>query len=415
MQTPATARRPGPIEITFFFTAFVSATYAFGIYFFPALIPEMRLDLGFDQEFVGLATGLSQGGLMIAAFLASVLVPIIGPMRVMLIAMVVNAAGLLAMAVIADPVLMVPVMAAFGGCAGATWIAIVAIAPDVLPARHQGKLLGLMSSGTAYGVFLNGLILPPLVSGWGWRSAWVVVGAISAALLIAAVWRLAPLWSHSTRRVEAPHVAATGARRQPLDLRGLLQPTAVLVTAILFISGLVLSPFQTYLSSLLREGYGWQMETASRCWSAIGIGGMVGGFLLGAAADRISAKWAMVAAYGLLILSALSVFLAQSTWPVYLGTLLFGAAFNAIFGLIAAYIAKQFPPRIAVPLQGVTMVALGCGSMLGNYIGGLMADRSGRFEGIYIAVLCGVIVLLLCALVAPRERHERASPAPAAG
>lgn len=415
MHAPATTRRVGSIEITFFFTAFVAATYAFGIYFFPALIPEMRVDLRFDREFVGLATGLSQGGLMIAAFLASVLTPVIGPMRVMLIAVAVNAAGLLAMAVVSDPIFMVPVMAAFGGCAGATWIAIVAIAPDVLPARHQGKLLGLMSSGTAYGVFLNGLILPPLVSGWGWRSAWVVVGTLSTTLLIAAAWRLAPLWGHSTRRVEAPRVATMGAQRQPLDLRGLLQPTAVLVTAILFISGLVLSPFQTYLSSLLREGFGWQMETASRCWSAIGIGGMVGGFLLGAAADRISAKWAMVVAYGLLIFSALSVFLAQSIWPVYLGTLLFGAAFNAIFGLIAAYIAKHFPPGIAVPLQGVTMVALGCGSMLGNYLGGLMADRSGRFEGIYIAVLCGVILLLVCALAAPREGRARPAIAAVAG
>ena len=411
MHAPATARRVGSIEIAFFFTAFIAATYAFGIYFFPALIPEMRRDLGFDQEFVGLATGLSQAGLMIAAFLASILVPIIGPMRVMLITVAVNAAGLLAMATISNPVFMVPVMAAFGGCAGAAWIAVVAISPDVLPARHQGKLLGLMSSGTAYGVFLNGLILPPLVSGWGWQTSWTVVGVLSTALLVAAAWRLAPLWGHSTRRA-----AATGApQHQPRNLRGLLQPTAILVIAILFVSGLVLSPFQTYLSSLLREGFGWRMETASRCWSAIGIGGMVGGFLLGAAADRISAKWAMVVAYGLLILAALSVFLAQDIWPVYLGTLLFGAAFNAIFGLIAAYIAKHFPPGIAVPLQGATMVALGCGSMLGNYLGGLMADRSGRFEGIYIAVLCGVIVLLVCALAAPREDRVRATVEATAG
>lgn len=411
MHAPATARRVGSIEIAFFFTAFIAATYAFGIYFFPALIPEMRRDLGFDQEFVGLATGLSQAGLMIAAFLSSILVPIIGPMRVMLITVAVNAAGLLAMAAISNPVFMVPVMAAFGGCAGAAWIAVVAISPDVLPARHQGKLLGLMSSGTAYGVFLNGLILPPLVSGWGWRTAWTVVGVLSTALLVAAAWRLAPLWGHSTRRAQPPGAA----QHQPRNLRGLLQPTAILVIAILFVSGLVLSPFQTYLSSLLREGFGWRMETASRCWSAIGIGGMFGGFLLGAAADRISAKWAMVVAYGLLILAALSVFLAQDIWPVYLGTLLFGAAFNAIFGLIAAYIAKHFPPGIAVPLQGATMVALGCGSMLGNYLGGLIADRSGRFEGIYIAVLCGVIVLLVCALAAPREDRVRATVEATAG
>ncbi|HWA50128.1 MAG TPA: MFS transporter, partial [Dongiaceae bacterium] len=252
MDAPARARRVGPTEITFFFTAFVAVTYAFGIYLFAALIPDMRVALQFDQKFVGLSTGLSQGGLMVAAFLASVLTPLIGPMRIMLIAIGVNAAGLLAMAVVSDPIFMVPLMAAFGGCAGATWIAIVAIAPDVLPARHQGKLLGLMSSGTAYGVFLNGLIVPPLVSGWGWRSAWLTVGLASTVLLAAAAWRLAPLWSHSTRRSEP------GGRRQPGDLRALFQPTAILITAILFIGGFVLSPFQTYLSSLLREGLGWQ-------------------------------------------------------------------------------------------------------------------------------------------------------------
>jgi len=66
------------IEITLFFTAFVAATYAFGVYLFATIVPDIRAALGFGQDVVGLATGLTQAGLMISALLSGMVATAIG-------------------------------------------------------------------------------------------------------------------------------------------------------------------------------------------------------------------------------------------------------------------------------------------------------------------------------------------------
>ena len=52
------------------------------------------------------------------------------------------------------------------GCAAATgWVPMVAVVQSGITVRNQGKVLGLISSGTAYGLFFNGLstpMLPPI-------------------------------------------------------------------------------------------------------------------------------------------------------------------------------------------------------------------------------------------------------------
>jgi MFS family permease len=131
---------------------------------------------------------------------------------------------------------------------------------------------------------------------------------------------------------------------------------------------------------------------------------MFGGFLLGAVSDRISVKWTLVLTCGLMLLASLALSLPDLPWLVYAGSLTFGLGYYAIFGLMAAYVAKAFDPGIATPLQGVTFVAVGCGSMIGNYAGSLMAIAAGSYAVVYCAAALGSALLILGTLLLPRER-----------
>ncbi|WP_315982169.1 hypothetical protein [Aliamphritea spongicola] len=42
--------------------------------------------------------------------------------------------------------------------------------------QHRAKAMGLIGSGTSYGIFINGLVLPWLLPDYGWRSVWFVLG-----------------------------------------------------------------------------------------------------------------------------------------------------------------------------------------------------------------------------------------------
>jgi predicted MFS family arabinose efflux permease len=177
-----------------------------------------------------------------------------------------------------------------------------------------------------------------------------------------------------------------------------------LAAALLFVSGLAFVPYMTYLSAFLRDEHGWTIAAAGHCWSLIGVGGMFGGFLLGAVSDRISVKWTLVLTCGLMLLASLALSLPDLPWLVYAGSLTFGLGYYAIFGLMAAYVAKAFDPGIATPLQGVTFVAVGCGSMIGNYAGSLMAIAAGSYAVVYCAAALGSALLILGTLLLPRER-----------
>ncbi len=133
---PIRTSRAGPTEITVLFTASIAATYGFGIYLFAALMPDIRAALGFDYAAVGVITASVQAGFLVFALLSGLLVPVLGARRAILGSTLLCAACLL-----------------------------------VMPMVSSTLALGLMSSGTAYGVFLNGWVclLPntPPAPRWG--------------------------------------------------------------------------------------------------------------------------------------------------------------------------------------------------------------------------------------------------------
>jgi predicted MFS family arabinose efflux permease len=388
------------VEVTFFFTSFVASTYAFGVYLFATMAPDLQRAFGFGPEGVGLATGLGQAGLMVFALVSGALAPRIGALLLILLAVALSSLCLLALASISSQVAMMALLTVLGACAATVWVPIVAVTQEVIPHRHHGKALGLMSSGTSFGLLLNGVMVPPLLALGGWRLVWVVVALLSASLCALASWRLRKL---ITRPSTPSSPSARAADRGRLIWREIAAPVPMLVTAILFLSGLCLVPFQTYLTSFLRDGLGWSVAAATISWSALGLGGMAGGIALGSLADLISVKRALALCYLLSLLASLAVLFRASPALTYVALTAFGMSYYAIFGLVAAYIARCFAAAIVSGLSAITFVAVGGGGMIGNYLGGLLLAATGNYHLLYVCIAVGVALLLIAALILPRD------------
>lgn len=407
-EDPQMKRQPAALEVTLFFTAFVAVTYGFGIYLFASLVTEMRQDLGFDYTTVGLVTGIAQVGFLIAALLSGVLSPVIGAMRLILGALGTTALSLLLMWQLSGTPMLGLLLTVMGAGAAAVWVPMVAVCQQAIPPRHQAKALGLMSSGTSYGVFLNGLIVPPLVADSGWRSVWLAVAGLSLLLFIAGWLRLRQL--RGTAR--DPQITS----QQPSNFRGrlneVLQPLGLLLIVTMFLNGFTCMPFQTYLVPLMREDLGWPVDMSAGIWSLIGGVGMVGGFALGWLADRISVKWAMLLTYLLLAGASATIFAMSHLLPpvpamMHLAGILFGLAFYAIFGLVPAYVSAIYRGDTATLLFGIGNIALGLGGLLGNLIGGYAKSVLDSFTPVYGVITAAALLLVLLALVTPNERRRQ--------
>ncbi|MBN3788101.1 MFS transporter [Burkholderia sp. Ac-20353] len=368
-------------------TAFVAVTYGFGVYLFATVVVEMKSALGFGYSTVGLITGAAQIGFLAFAFAGSMVSPIIGGGTLALLSVGLCSACLVGLAYCTNALQAGILLTVLGGCSASVYVPLAEIVTRQVPEVYRARLLGLISSGTSYGVFANGLIVPYAVPHWGWRAVWIVTGVATGILAALAVlvfsrYRLFRDQRRQPERADPPpQVRTTAGRAGQLPI----------IWAITFLNGLTLLPYQTYLVPIVREELHYPISTAGHVWSMIGAVGMIAGFALGALADRIGIRRAMLMTFAFATFAAAFVWFNVGAPGLYVSALLFGLSFYPIFGLVPAYLSKTLPPDALTKAFGMANVMVGVGGMVGNFVGGWVKSQFGSLSIVYVA-----ITLLLC-------------------
>lgn len=305
------------------------------------MVEAIRADMRFSYGAMGTISGFVQAGFMVCALLAGILTVRFGALPLILGSIAFCAIGLGGLSFATNIVVMAAILIILGGCAAAIWVPMVEVAREIIPKAHQAKALGLMSSGTSYGVFVNSLLQTNVLDGYGWRSLWMIT-CILVALL--ALWGMLRL-----RQVKSAETADAAARREKptigARLREMPKGLALAVLFMMFLNGLSCMPYQTYLSAFLQNEAGYTNEMVAYAWRIIGVVGMVSGFAIGALADRITVRWGMLVTYLILATSCFMLIIAADAKhlaALYVATVTFGVSFYAIFGLVPAYISQMF-------------------------------------------------------------------------
>jgi predicted MFS family arabinose efflux permease len=392
------------------FTAYIASTYGFGLYLFPALVESIRVDIPFSYATMGTISGFVQAGFMAAALLAGFLTARVDALPMILGSIAACALALAGLAVAPNVICMAILLTALGGAAAAIWVPMVEVARDRIAREHQAKALGLMSSGTSYGVFINSFLLTALLPSQGWRALWVATAAIVAVLAILGLVSL-------RRRKRQP---AASQDDHPLSMRarvGTLPAGLTLaIVFMMFLNGLSCMPYQTYLSAFLQSEAGYSAATAAHAWRVIGLVGMVSGFAVGALSDRITVRLGMFLTYGILAASCLLLLVARggdNFTALYGATVAFGVSFYAVFGLVPAYIGHFFGGGSAALVFAFGNIALGLGGIVGNTVGGWLKESSGSFAPIYFVMLAAALVSAALSAIMPSEKRVGVEALPA--
>lgn len=391
------------VFISLFFTAFIAVTYGFGIYLFAIVVSEMRADIGFDYMVVGIITGSAQIAFLTAALLSGIISPRLGAGRVILGSVIICGGCLTCLGFVRNIWIIAAMLIILGGCAASVWVPMVEVAGLFIPFAHRSKVLGLMSSGTSYGVFINGLIAPYFITHHHWSDIWLTVGAATIMLTILSVLVLSRFGLFST-----PPSEPTKAQDQKGFLSGFNKdfitfPNCI-IWLMLFLNGLSCIPFQTYLAPYILDELNFPVEVAGRIWSIIGFIGMGGGFAIGALSDKTGIRSSLTLTYSFVALAALMVLVHSAQYQLVIAAVSFGLAFSAIFGLIPAYIAKTATPAQSTFIFGIANVTLGLGSMLGNFIGGWSKTFFGTFFWTYVAISAFATLSAVITWLLPNER-----------
>lgn len=388
------------IILAILLTSFIAATYGFGIYLFAQLVTDMRADLNFGFSTVGIITATAQAGFLAFAMLGVWLSPRIGGSQV-----VVGSVALCGLCLIllpsTDNILMIGILLVImSGTAASVWVPMAEIVARAFAYWHRGKILGLASSGTSYGVFINSLLVPGFVAADNWRGVWFSVGFGTLAVTLSAFltfWRLG-LFRRELEPLPAQDggISSSWLNASAGKSRGGIPAWILVIWAITFLNGLSTLPFQNYLAPYLREELGFHVVFASQVWALIGFIGMFAGFFVGWLSDKSGVRVALLFCYiAVLLSSILLTFWPHGVIPLLSGVF-FALAFYPIFGLVPAYIAKMASNKQGTAVFGVANVTLGIGGVCGNYLGGALKEATGSFALLYfgVAAVCSILIVL---------------------
>lgn len=368
-------------------TFFALATI-FGVsYSFAAFFASFAGEFAAQRADVALIFGLSGGVYFVFGAGAGMLADRFGPRAVTSAGMLLIAGGLLLCSFAQS---MGTVYAAYGvgvglGIALVYTPAIACVQPWFT--QRRGLAAGLASAGIGAGTVAVPLLAAAAIAWLQWRDAMRLLALAVAVLGLCATGLL--------RRAPAA-TARAGGQIPGLSLREALRDRRFwwLYLSIVLAAPSMFIPF-AHVSAAARD-QGIDTAQAVGLVGLIGIGSLVGRFVIGALADRLGRLRT-------LLLMQISLGLAFLAWlgaggygVLVFFALWFGLSYGGIVSLLPAISMDLFGARAVAGIIGTLYTGAALGNLLGPVLAGAVFDQAGS----YLPVLWGCMGLSALAAVA---------------
>ena len=384
-----------PQAWTVVWAAFVCVAVIFGVaYSFAAFFRSFGAEFSADRADVSLVFGLSGLIYFLLGAGAGMLADRFGPRAVCAAGMVIIAAGLLASSFAQS---MAAIYVAWGGGLG-IGIGLV-YAPSIASVppwfvRRRAFAAGIASAGIGVGTLAVPLLATAAIDALGWRHA---LQAIAAGVLVFGVGATLLL-----RRAPTPAAAGTAAAGMTLKeaLRSRrfwwMYAACVLAAPSMFI------PF-AHVSAAARD-LGIGDARAVGLVGLIGIGSIVGRFVIGGLADRLG----RIASIALLETSLGACYLLWLGAGSYLALAVFalwlGLSYGGIVSLMPAICMDLFGARAVSSILGTLYSGAAFGNLLGPVLAGAVFDRTGSYVPV---IWAGFALAILSAVASAQLLRDR--------
>ncbi|SHJ56910.1 Sugar phosphate permease [Shimia gijangensis] len=238
--------------------------------------------------------------------------------------------------------------------------------------RRRGIAVAIAASGN----YLSGAIWPILLSGilsdYGWRSVYLVLAALTVAIVVPLAFLLrkrAPL--------DGEAVLATG----PVNRGKAFSPTAL--QWMLGLAGVgccvAMSMPQVHIVSFCVDlGYG--PAVGAEMLALMLLGGVVSRLISGLVTDKVGGVITLLIGS---VLQCIALFLYlpfDALVPLYVISMIFGLAQGGIVPAYAVIVREYMPAREAGARVGFVMMATIMGMALGGWMSGWIYDVSGSYQ-----------------------------------
>ncbi|MFC1902142.1 MFS transporter [Chloroflexota bacterium] len=279
-------------------------------------------------------------------------------------------------------------------------------------ARWFAKRRSVMTGFVLAGGGIGGMIAPPvanwLISTYGWRNAYIIMGALVLvlAILIAQFLRRDP-----AKMGQVPYGENEG-QEQRLDsgIEGFSFKEATLTRQFWMVFVMIFCFGFSYVVNAVHivphaTDLGISAASAANVLATISGTFLLGGIVMGSVADRIGNRQTLIICFILMTAALFWLLAAREAWMLYLFAAVLGFGGGGAGMLESTLPAELFGMRSHGLILGVISVGFTIGAAVGPFITGYIFDVSGSYQPAFlINAVVGVVGLILAATLRPTKR-----------
>jgi len=359
----------------------------------PVMAPAISAATGLPASALGAYSFLMWSAATLVSAVVGGPIARLGPLRVVVVSLLLCAAGLAAGATGSTAGLIVAPALIGAGCAIETPASSEILARLAAPAQRT-FIFSLKQTGVQIGGVLAGVAFPAALAGLGWRGAMAAL----AALLVAYALALETLGRRIAPHAPPPRPPGLSPGRLAFVLRN--RVLRDLATAS-FVFHAMQACMNVFLVAYLVGEHGYSLAAAGVLLAAAQFGGFLGrlGFGL-AVGPRLGALRLLVGiGFGMSAAAAAVALAAGFAPPLALGLLcfLFGLTAAGWNGVFLAEVAREAPPGEIARVTGGVMISAYAGLILGPVAFSAVAAAAATLAAGYLllagATLGGALVL----------------------
>ena len=384
------------------FSCFGLARYAYSM-----LLPGMQADLGLSYDRMGFIGTGNFTGYLLSVLAAPRVMRRFRPRRTAAAGLLIIALCMIGIGLCSGflPILILYALAGVGS--GFTNIPLMALVTYWFRSEQRGKAAGLVIAGNGLGIILAGFLIPALNRSFGadgWRSGWIVLGAISLGVAACAA---AFLRNHPSELGLEPVGRAAEIAPEQFIHREHKGDAGILIRLglLYLVFGVTFMVFGTFIVTTMVKEYGIPEARAGLYWSWVGFFSFFSGIGFGTLSDRIGRRHGLALVFAVQSAAYLLAGLEVGSAGLTLSLVLYGSAVFAIPAIMAAAVGEYLGLSRASSSFATVTIFFGIGQVIGPAGAGLIAKATGAFTLPYL--ICGILTALAAAgaLLLPKSPH----------
>ena len=362
------------------------------------VLPAMQQGLGLSNTQAGALATANLIGYLVLSVLGGALAARYGPRVVITVGLTVAAAGML-LTGLANSFATAAVWRVVTGIgSGASNVPAMGLLAAWFVQRRRGMAAGIGVTGSSLALIVLGLLVPHVLSayGWnGWRICWFLFAGITLGLAVLAFMIL----RNCPSELGLLPIGATGesttitAKVRELNWGRVYRSGVVWHLGLIYVAyGFSYIIYMTFFTKYLIAEGGYTQESAGRLFMLMGWLSLLCGLIWGSVSDRLGRKTALVIVY-IIHSVAFGLFALWPSPPGFIiSAVLFGLSAWSIPAIMAATCGDLLGPRLAPAGLGFVTLFFGIGQAAGPSVAGIIAD-AGHSLSPALLLAAGVALL----------------------